>query len=99
MGLEAFSMIFSVYGKKLGLPCNPPDKEKEFWALKDVNFEVEEGEVLALIGHNGYFGKSTMLKILSRITEPTSGSAVLRGRVAFTAGSWDWFPWRIIWNR
>ncbi|MGE5357350.1 MAG: ABC transporter ATP-binding protein [Deltaproteobacteria bacterium] len=53
----------------------------EIWALKDINFTVEEGEVLGLIGPNGS-GKSTLLKILSRITYPTTGKAVLRGRVS-----------------
>lgn len=55
--------------------------KNEFWALRDVNFSVNEGEIIGIIGRNGA-GKSTLLKVLSRITLPTSGKAILRGKVA-----------------
>src|SRR5205807_7704287 len=53
----------------------------EMWALRDVSFEVKEGEALGIVGHNGA-GKTTMLKLLSRITAPTRGQITIRGRLA-----------------
>ncbi len=55
--------------------------KQRFWALRDVTFDVNEGEVIGIIGRNGA-GKSTLLKILSRITDPTKGSIHIRGRLA-----------------
>ncbi|MEP6727680.1 MAG: ABC transporter ATP-binding protein [Bacteroidota bacterium] len=66
--------------KKEGPPGSLITKE-EFWALKNVSFDVQKGERVGIIGRNGA-GKSTLLKVLSRITEPTDGKIVLRGRVA-----------------
>jgi lipopolysaccharide transport system ATP-binding protein len=57
------------------------ERKEEFWALKDVSFEVQAGDRVGIIGHNGA-GKSTTLKILSRIIEPTKGTIRIKGRIA-----------------
>lgn len=64
-----------------GKPFVHGDTHEDIWALKGVNFEVQRGEAVGIIGRNGS-GKSTLFKILSRITEPTEGRATIRGRVA-----------------
>src|ERR1700674_2130479 len=61
--------------------ANFPSAKEEFFALQDINFEVNAGDRLGIIGRNGA-GKSTLLKILSRITSPTKGRITIRGRVA-----------------
>jgi lipopolysaccharide transport system ATP-binding protein len=77
--MDAAKAPFRMLRGRAGQQTQPGDEE--FWALKDVNFEVKQGEVVGIIGRNGA-GKSTLLKILSRITEPTTGRIGLKGRVA-----------------
>jgi ABC-type polysaccharide/polyol phosphate transport system ATPase subunit len=83
--------IESYVARKLGKPdphsyvhekdTHVMPKPSDFWALKDVSFEVRKGDIIGIMGRNGS-GKSTLLKLLSRITAPTEGQAMLKGRVA-----------------
>ncbi len=86
---DAISRKTSEFGRRLlhplrassGQPLASAENTEEFWALKDISFEVKQGDRIGIIGRNGA-GKSTLLKILSRITEPTSGKVSIKGRVA-----------------
>jgi len=82
-GARTFRDIFDYKMRRIFSRKERQRKKEEttIWALKDVSFEVGEGEAVGIIGRNGA-GKSTLLKILSRITEPMMGRAILRGRVA-----------------
>jgi lipopolysaccharide transport system ATP-binding protein len=77
---EAFRAVLASPFRRLRSLSNG-DGTQPFWALRDVSFDVARGDVLGVIGRNGA-GKSTLLKVLSKITDPTTGEARLRGRVA-----------------
>jgi len=78
---NAVRRLLHPFGSSSGQPLIGLSTTEEFWALRDVSFDIEQGDRVGIIGPNGA-GKTTLLKILSRITEPTVGTVSLKGRVA-----------------
>lgn len=81
MAKNTKNLFRKTYDMLQGRPIVDGDEVEEFWALKNIDFEIKQGDRVGIIGRNGA-GKSTLLKILSRITEPTKGRISINGRVA-----------------
>jgi lipopolysaccharide transport system ATP-binding protein len=78
---DAIPEAISAFGRRLRYGPEVGNSTEDFWALRDVSFNVQQGDRVGIVGRNGA-GKSTLLKLLSRITDPTEGRITLRGRVA-----------------